>query len=433
MGELNKMVVAMVYNFLEIINSVLLYKFMLGIKSRIFKINTILFLLLSFIMCGVAYHMKNQELYNMIIPFFSSWILCLLITDQKKYRVIAFVPFSNIILGTVGSSVSLLVSRVINIPQNEVIATDLLMMIVDIIVLLILIPIVILFKDKIGEKPIVTKSQYTVFLIGGVSLYMMIGFSQYAMDKDVVVTKGMCELLEVFSLAGTVLFILLFFLYQDSLEKTVNYRLENERYNIMLNEQENYYQSVVLADERRRKLKHDMKSHMIALDSLAKSGEIKKVRDYIEKMEEFLGEKENHTYIGISAVDAIINEWKSIAENKGIQWKCECVNNSKIDMNIFELSILFSNLLKNAVEANDMVDGEKLIDISVNILQSHLVIDVKNTCSMEMITDKKPDTTKKDKENHGLGLKNVEEVVRKNDGEITYNSRDGVFEVIIIL
>jgi sensor histidine kinase regulating citrate/malate metabolism len=99
-----------------------------------------------------------------------------------------------------------------------------------------------------------------------------------------------------------------------------------------------------------------------------------------------------------------------------------------------DLCVLSANLMKNAAErAGKMKDGE--IKVSIKEGKKYLCLQVKNSFEGEVYFDKKglPITTKPDKRNHGIGTRNIAEVVEKNGGTYQAEAKDGMYAVEIYL
>ena len=88
------------------------------------------------------------------------------------------------------------------------------------------------------------------------------------------------------------------------------------------------------------------------------------------------------------------------------------------------LCTIFLNLFNNAMEACQYVNSPD-IHILLKVVQDYLCCEIKNKADMNAVMSN-PDleTTKADSENHGLGLKIVEETISDCDG-IFQTSVDG--------
>ena len=102
-----------------------------------------------------------------------------------------------------------------------------------------------------------------------------------------------------------------------------------------------------------------------------------------------------------------------------------------------DMCIILSNALDNAIEANQTIDDPdgRYIKLKMYGNGSYTVISVTNP------TDKIPVkssgnsyiTSKKDNENHGFGLKSIENTAKKYDGEMLTKCEDSVFTLVIKL
>ena len=107
---------------------------------------------------------------------------------------------------------------------------------------------------------------------------------------------------------------------------------------------------------------------------------------------------------------------------------------SSLTMEEREICSLFGDLLDNALEACEKVTDKERKKISIKIEQhmQMLFLEIKNG------TDKLPAksghtflTSKQDKSLHGYGLKSVERIVTRYDGDLAYEMEDGMFVVSI--
>ena len=99
-----------------------------------------------------------------------------------------------------------------------------------------------------------------------------------------------------------------------------------------------------------------------------------------------------------------------------------------------DLCTITANLIKNAVEAVSQLEWGDIV-FMVNRGKKYLSINVENSFTGECVIDKAkmPKTTKKEKKNHGMGLKNVKEIVQKYEGEYNIDIKEGRFIVEVSL
>ncbi|MBP5222309.1 MAG: sensor histidine kinase, partial [Lachnospiraceae bacterium] len=141
------------------------------------------------------------------------------------------------------------------------------------------------------------------------------------------------------------------------------------------------------------------------------------------------------SFSGVVAVDAIVSEWYQKAVDNRITWEWEGRLSEKTTIEVYDLCVLFSNLLSNAVEAVLKVEEEKgrIIKVQIGCMQEQIVIRVMNTCTEEAKENVNLKTTKLDSMNHGFGMKNIMSIVEKGKGQIDRKFEEGFFVVEIVL
>lgn len=100
-----------------------------------------------------------------------------------------------------------------------------------------------------------------------------------------------------------------------------------------------------------------------------------------------------------------------------------------------ELFALFTNIIDNAIEASLNLEKEKrVIRLSVRKIANMIVIHEENYFSGKLeIADGYPVTTKKDKDNHGFGVRSMTMFVKKKNGTIRFSAENDVFSLTICI
>ena len=101
-----------------------------------------------------------------------------------------------------------------------------------------------------------------------------------------------------------------------------------------------------------------------------------------------------------------------------------------------ELCCVLGNLLDNAIEAElKLSKAQRKIEIKIVMIEEVLDILIRNRIAEPVLQDvqkvKNIGTTKQDTGNHGFGLKNVREIVKKYDGFMDLHEDSGCFCVHI--
>lgn len=419
------------YTILELLNYYVVYNKVFGVVFRKKKVPYIILILLScFVQIGVLYFVDNT--WRDIIALGAGLIIAPILAETSKLKTIALFPVVSVISGLVNTIGSYGLAAILGISQESVCDSVRLTLMAECTAIIVFTVYRFVVKKKLLNELSLGFRQYCCLILGIICCGFMIAFSQgLFMDHDFVY-RIKNEIL-IASIVLAFLFIVLSFWQQITWKRAQKYQMENEKYQLYLGKQEEHIHMLINEDERRRRLKHDMHAHMTALDMLAQKGDLVALRQYIQKMEHSLVGEQMNKYTGIFAVDAIISEEHNKAIEQHVSWSFKGNLQGVSDISIFELCTIFSNLLENAMEAIEKVDGDKKIETNVSNFRGKIVLVVGNSCDENIIGDARPQTIKKDKSNHGLGLKNVEEIVNKREGSINYQVKNGWFEVTVIL
>lgn len=124
------------------------------------------------------------------------------------------------------------------------------------------------------------------------------------------------------------------------------------------------------------------------------------------------------------ALDAILNVKKTVCKKSGIDLKCYLQTDlPAIDDYFF--SIVFGNLIDNAIEA-ELKEDIKEIRLSVTGDENNIRLTIQNRVAMKMLSyDSLPETTKSDKQHHGIGLNNVLGEIEKVNGIFDFYEENG--------
>ncbi len=137
---------------------------------------------------------------------------------------------------------------------------------------------------------------------------------------------------------------------------------------------------------------------------------------------------------GNEALDIILTEKSLFCTKEKIKLCC-IVDGKELDfMSDSDLYSLFGNLLDNAIEAvTQLEEAKKIISLSIKKNQSFLIINIHNYYQGTLeFNDALPKTTKSDSKYHGYGMKSVQMIVEKYDGEMSITTDKNVFNLNIL-
>jgi len=195
------------------------------------------------------------------------------------------------------------------------------------------------------------------------------------------------------------------------------------------------YESITEHVQKQREIAHEYKNQIMCMQALCEKEQYEELKKYLQEMNgKVLHDLDyidtNHVYI-----NAVLNTKYQEAMEKDILVVCKINDLSKIQMQASDCVLLLSNVLNNAIEACEKCKSEKIIKMKCVLDESNFVLSVKNTFNGKV--KKKGDvyytTKEKNKENHGIGIKNIIKVIEKYQGyHILKYTEDEFFISIII-
>lgn len=151
---------------------------------------------------------------------------------------------------------------------------------------------------------------------------------------------------------------------------------------------------------------------------------------YLQKLEEETLKSKIYVTTGNVAFDSILNYKVQQMEDKDIECELTISIPKKLEITATDLTILFGNILDNAMEAVNQIRDQRRVRIDIKYDKGRLIFLVENRYIGNLLQDGQGYvTTKKDKEYHGIGLKNIHKIVEKYDGNVEVIAKDGLFTV----
>ena len=178
---------------------------------------------------------------------------------------------------------------------------------------------------------------------------------------------------------------------------------------------------------------HDLKHHIIAL----RAEENKEKREaYLDRMEDEIRSYEAQNKTGNKVLDTLLTA-KSLYCMRSDITLTYVVDGARLDfMDVMDICSIFGNALDNAIECEKKIKEKekRMIDVSVFVQQTFLIIRFENYCEGELAFEQNlPVTTKKQAEFHGYGLKSLRHTVHKYGGEVDIDVEDHWFRLKILI
>ncbi|WP_194191280.1 sensor histidine kinase [Clostridium chrysemydis] len=202
-----------------------------------------------------------------------------------------------------------------------------------------------------------------------------------------------------------------------------------------LNYQYDHYNSIIQYQEEVRRLWHDMKHHTNLLNTLIEKGEYDECRKYLASMSNTIDSNRSKSITRHSILDAILANKQKICSDKDINLILDIKVPKTLNINNFDLCVIFKNLLDNAIEANlNDKNKERYISVKSMVMNKYLYIEVLNSKTTDIVKSKgKFLSSKTDGKLHGLGIESVKKSIEKYDGNIKFEFSDEWFKVTALL
>ncbi len=195
-----------------------------------------------------------------------------------------------------------------------------------------------------------------------------------------------------------------------------------------VNEQVDYYKKIDKLDKELRDFRHDYKNHMICVQSLLDAKEYSEATEYIKGITLRKTILSRGFSSGNSIADVLLSEKTEWAETVGAEIQFEGIIYESIPP--ADLCTILSNAIDNAIEACEKihVNEPKTILIKCSYIKHIQFIDIVNPVSEDIkIINNVVETSKSDKNIHGIGLYNIRRTIAKYDGEFDISCNNKMF------
>lgn len=269
------------------------------------------------------------------------------------------------------------------------------------------------YRNKKGE----TYDIVVVYAIVFLSLFMigtiggMINSQSYLINEEAKWYLNIDGIIAYVFVIGLILFAL--YIEKSSEEK--RRLIETER--MLADMQKGYYMTLLEREEETRKYRHDMNNHLMCLNEFVRKQENDEAVNYIANLQDKLIDIRTKCYAsGNDILDILLNNQLASLKDVEVSVVGKCKHQP--DISNVDLCIIFSNLIKNAIEELEREDYlNKYIKVNIKSGSTYVMIEIRNTSNLLIKENGKQIRSKKsDVRNHGFGLENVVETVRNNGG-----------------
>lgn len=191
-----------------------------------------------------------------------------------------------------------------------------------------------------------------------------------------------------------------------------------------------YYEDKLKEEERIRRIYHDLKNHLLILQSAAAGNP--ETQQSIQELRSQIEGYENYYQTGNSYLDVLLRDKAKTAQEKRIDFSALVHFKDAAFMEPLDISTIFGNALDNAIEASTMLPPEKrLITLKADRIRDMISIHIVNNITEN--TNMPERTSKADSFIHGFGLSNIRAAVEKYEGQCITQIMNETFHLKIII
>lgn len=184
------------------------------------------------------------------------------------------------------------------------------------------------------------------------------------------------------------------------------------------NEERNQlYHEVSVNYEEQKRILHDYNNQVGCIQGLLKNRQYQEAEAYVEKLADSFPDSMRNVDVNNPILNVVLNQKYYLAKRKGISLLFYANDLSDLWLEEQDVVSLISNLLDNAIEASEKLEGERKVWVKLVREKRQFVISMRNPVSVPIVIENNEiQTSKEDKRKHGIGLKNVQMILDKYQG-----------------
>lgn len=405
----------------NLVKYILFFRGILGEKVQKFYIGIAscavwpLFMLLPVVMNTIP---GQIAVYVLWIPFF-------FMMEGKWYKRCIMMFLTELVLNTMQEVIVAVMKYLLHVPFHMKGASYLISNIVVIVGLGVW--SIILRKRKRTERRripalLVYGSICLAMFITSLSATFLPVISAYVSEKWVVATARGMELLVLVSVL--LISVLVYYIYRTNEMLESAYDVERN----LKETQAVYYETLLRREQETRDFRHDLSSQLLCISHLAAEENAQDVLSYVEQMTDTLENISRTSFhTGNSILDIMLNYYVSELK-KEVSVRVTGILEKEFASDKMQLCTIFSNALKNAVEELNTIQEERVhLHIFLRCGLENSIVRIENSSREKKKGKEGFETSKKDKKNHGIGIRNMHRALESCGGVCEFIYENGTF------
>lgn len=207
-------------------------------------------------------------------------------------------------------------------------------------------------------------------------------------------------------------------------------KLENMNLSVLASQYRTLNEKIAEA----RQLRHDVRHHIATMQNYLNREEYEKLKEYLANYEQSIPDNGAIAFCKNNTVNSVLMYFAYQAKANGIDYITKVNISEKTFVSDPDLSVIFGNLIENAISAciSESSENKKII-ICADETAGNLCLTVDNSFSGEL---KKADNGEYISTKHngfGIGISSVKSIAQKYDGTVRIKNKDGMFMASVLL
>ncbi len=279
------------------------------------------------------------------------------------------------------------------------------------------------------EKVKFTKTQYVLHFI--IAIYSFMNMVVIGVSFGQIRAERMSFILLINM--GFIIFVDMYFLcFIQFLEDNYQLKVKLGLLEQQASMQYKYYLQQEKKHQESLSILHDVDKHIAVMEELYYRNDKEEAVDYIKEINTILKPLLPQQLTNNGILNILLNDKIQLTEKLHIDLQYEIGNVDLSFMNPMDITTIFGNLLDNAIEACEQVNGSSWIKLKISPYYEMIAIKVENTSNnIDRWIEGRPVSQKGF--NHGIGLSNVKRAVEKYDGSMNLSKENGIFQCNVLI
>ena len=179
--------------------------------------------------------------------------------------------------------------------------------------------------------------------------------------------------------------------------------------------------------------KHDFRNHISMILGLLQVSSKDEVISYINEMDIGISKLDKNIYTDNVAINSILISKMKLAKENNIDVSLALTTDTEIKISNVDICIILGNLLDNSIEACSLIKGYKFINLKITSRNNKLIVTLSNNTNGHVNEVNGKFFTTKDNPMSGIGLIQVDNIIKKYNGYINRKHENNIFTTYMMI